>query len=369
MSEFDVDLAACRGRQKRFLASMQEAGVELAIVTSREHVQWLTGFYTGPMYQSSAAITAAGHVTLVVPATQEPKSVAADDVVLFEAQHLFTLRNDQREANSAVLLAVVSQRPARLGVEFSTFGTWLAQGFANAELVDLEPELFRLRRQKDADEVRMLRKSIAATAAMYARAREIVQPGINELEVYSELYRAGVKELGETLTYYGQDFQCNSRGGPPRDREAQGGELYILDLGAGFRGYFSDNCRAISVDRRPTDVQMQAWEQIQKVFRHIESSVKPGYSAKQLYEEAQAILDERLPWVFDHHLGHGVGLYPHEAPHLNRYWDDEFQEGELFTAEPALYHDDLRHGMRLEQNYLVTATGLELLTDFSLDLI
>jgi Xaa-Pro dipeptidase len=369
MSEFDVDLAACRGRQKRFLVSMQEAGVELAIVTSREHVQWLTGFYTGPMYQSSAAINAAGHVTLVVPATQEPKSVAADDVVLFEAQHLFTLRNDQREANSAVLLAVVSQRPARLGVEFSTFGTWLAQGFANAKLVDLEPELFRLRRQKDADEVRMLRKSIAATAAMYARAREIVQPGINELEVYSELYRAGVKELGETLTYYGQDFQCNSRGGPPRDREAQGGELYILDLGAGFRGYFSDNCRAISVDRRPTDVQMQAWEQIQKVFRHIESSVKPGYSAKQLYEEAQAILDERLPWVFDHHLGHGVGLYPHEAPHLNRYWDDEFQEGELFTAEPALYHDDLRHGMRLEQNYLVTATGLELLTDFSLELV
>ena len=368
MGEFDLDTAACRGRQQRFIAEMQAADVELAIITSREHIQWLTGFYTGPMFQSAAAITAAGHVTIVLPTTQLPEVVAADQVVTFEAQHLFTLRNDQRDANSAVLLEVIKDRPARLGVEFSTFGPWLSQAFPQTELVDLEPELFRLRRQKDADEVRMLRKSISATAAMYARAREILQPGINELEVYSELYKTGVKTLGEPLTYFGQDFQCNSRGGPPRDRNAQAGELYILDLGAGFRGYYSDNCRAIAVDGKPTDLQIQAWEQIQKVFRHVESVVKPGYSAKQLYEEAQAILDEKLPWVFDHHLGHGVGLYPHEAPHLNSHWEDVFQEGELFTAEPALYHEELNHGLRLEQNYLVTADGLELLTDFTLEM-
>jgi Xaa-Pro aminopeptidase len=53
---------------------------------------------------------------------------------------------------------------------------------------------------------------------------------------------------------------------------------------------------------------------------------------------------------------------------LNPNWDDVFQEGEVFTAEPGLYGPQLRAGIRLENDYLVTATGVELLSDFSLDL-
>jgi Xaa-Pro dipeptidase len=63
-----------------------------------------------------------------------------------------------------------------------------------------------------------------------------------------------------------------------------------------------------------------------------------------------------------------VGLFPHEAPHLNPHWDDAFAEGDVFTAEPGLYHEDLRCGLRLEQNYRVTAGGVELLTAFELGL-
>jgi len=34
-----------------------------------------------------------------------------------------------------------------------------------------------------------------------------------------------------------------------------------------------------------------------------------------------------------------------------------------------LYHDDLRYGVRLEQNYLVTETGVELLTPWPLEMV
>ena len=62
-----------------------------------------------------------------------------------------------------------------------------------------------------------------------------------------------------------------------------------------------------------------------------------------------------------------MGLAPHEGPHLNPNWDDVFEVGDYFTAEPGLYHDDLRQGLRLEQNYVVTESGAQLLTDWPLE--
>jgi Xaa-Pro dipeptidase len=82
----------------------------------------------------------------------------------------------------------------------------------------------------------------------------------------------------------------------------------------------------------------------------------------------QTLLDRKQPWIFNHHLGHGVGLAPQEGPHLNPRWDDVFEVGDFFAVEPGLYHEDLRFGVRLEENYLVTADGVEKLTDYPLEL-
>ena len=173
---------------------------------------------------------------------------------------------------------------------------------------------------------------------------------------------------GEPLTAIGNDYQCNSPGGTPRTRVAQAGELFILDLGPAYRGYYADNCRTIAVNGAPTDEQMRAWRAIVAVLEMVEASAKPGVSCRQFFMRAQEMLDEYQPRAFSHHLGHGFGLYPHEAPHLNPNWDDVFEEGDIFTAEPGLYTPQLRAGIRLEQNYRVNSNGVERLTNFSLEL-
>jgi Xaa-Pro aminopeptidase len=43
-------------------------------------------------------------------------------------------------------------------------------------------------------------------------------------------------------------------------------------------------------------------------------------------------------------------------------------EGEVFTCEPGMYAPELRAGMRVENQYLVTATGVENLSPFPLEL-
>jgi Xaa-Pro dipeptidase len=369
MSELDYNSAASRGRQKRLLAQMQALKLDLVIVQQIEHVQWLTGARHPWTMSPAAALRADGHLTLVAP-KKPVLDAAADEVVTYEAQWHSTLRNDQRQAASVELLKAMSGKPAakRIGVEFSCFTSYLA-GLAG-ERVDIEPTLYRLRRRKDSDELARIRKAIAGTRKMYEVAREIIEPGITEIEVFNRLQAAAVEEFGEMMTGTGNDYQCGARGGAPRNhRKAADGELYILDLGPAFRGYFSDNCRTFAVNRKPTDEQQTAWTHVMKSFEHIEKTARPGKNCKELFQEAQAILDQAPVGVFNHHLGHGIGLFPHEAPHLNPNWDDTFEVGDVFTCEPGLYEPQiLRAGMRIENDYVVTETGIENLSPFAMEL-
>ncbi len=279
------------------------------------------------------------------------------------------MRNDQRQPSSAALLKALGTASAarRIGVEFSSCPRHITDQIA-AEFVDIEPDLYQLRRRKDPDELANIRRAIAATAAMHRRAREIVTPGINELAVFSELQAVAVEVCGEMLTGTGNDYASGERGGPPRDRQIEAGELHIFDLGPAYRGYFADNTRVIAVGGKPTREQLKVCEKVAGAFAIVERMVRPGVRCRAVFEEVDRYLCEAKPLEFGHHLGHGIGLFPHEAPHLNPFWDDTFQAGEVIAVEPGLYGADLRAGIRLENNYLITETGVELLTPFPLEL-
>ena len=360
-----IDVSICRQRQRRLIEFMDRHGIGCVIVTQIEHVQYLAGPRFGWTFQPAAALTVDGRLTLVAPERRLPDVHAADDVIPYEAQWHSTLRNDQRQVSTQRLVDAISiDDSTRLGVEFSCFTRYFPW---EGEIFDIESELYRLRRKKDTNELAHIEVAIRGTEKMYEAAREMIRPGVNELDVYNELQSVAVREFGEPLTGTGNDYQCASRGGPPRDRQVQAGELYILDLGPAFRGYFADNARTIAVSD-PTNEQTTAWEYVMRVFEYLEADAAPGVSAQKLFHEAQRILDECPVGVFNHHLGHGIGLFPHEAPHLNPHWDDVLEVGDVFTAEPGLYDPTLKAGMRLENDYLVTESGVQRLTNFPLDL-
>jgi len=371
---FEIDPSACRHRQSRLQVEMRKRDLDLVIVARTEHVQWLAGPRFGWVFEPLAALWKEGSLTLVAP-NEAPKTHAADDVATYEAQWLSTLRNDQRHAAvDAMRKALAGQGEAkRIGVEFSCFPQHYAEALRQesggaVELIDIEPAIFRLRRRKDADELARIKHAIGATEAMYRKAREIIKPGLNELTMFNTLQATAVDYLGEMLTGTGNDYASGVPGGPPRDRKIQAGELYVLDLGPAFRGYFADNCRAIAVDGKPTPKQAALCKHISDVFPIIEQSVKPGVSCRAVFHEVKTYLDGYSDMKFGHHLGHGIGLFPHEAPHLNSQWDDVFEVGDVFTAEPGLYAPELRGGIRLENDYLVTESGVELLSPFPLGL-
>jgi Xaa-Pro aminopeptidase len=252
----------------------------------------------------------------------------------------------------------------RIGLDASVVASQVAMGFGGGR-ESVDAEVFQMRRVKDADELALMRTAADCCGAMYSRAREMIEPGIEEVEVFAELQAVAVETLGEPLSgMLGNDYACGVPGGPPRTgRAAQAGELYILDLGPAYRGYFSDNARTIAVDRRPTDAQYAASEIVLGCLNVVEGEARAGVPCRRIWDAVNDHLARHGRPAMTHHLGHGVGLNPHEYPHLNPEWDDTLQEGEVFTAEPGLYGDALRGGIRIENQYLVTRTGIVRLTD------
>jgi Xaa-Pro aminopeptidase len=368
-----LDLETCRVRQRRLRERLAPAAPDLVVLTSPEHVQYLTGHRWDYRWGRAplAAIDAAGELLLVCP-DKVVDAAAADDVRTYESKWRSTLRLDQRQASAAVLADWLSGRtvPRRVAVEYSACCPHVTRLFPDAELIDVDPLLWDLRRRKDADELGLLRRATDATGAMYRTARAMIEPGVSELAVFSALQGAAVEACGEMLTDTGNDYASGVRGGAPRARGARAGELYILDLGPAYRGYFSDNARTVSVDRRPTDPQAAACERVCGAFQIVERMGRPGVSCRDIYAEVHAWLNG-VPSLgsWNSHLGHGIGLFVHETPHLNPSWDDTLEEGDVIAVEPALYGPDLGVGIRIENDYLVTPTGLELLSPFPLGLV
>ena len=368
-----LDLDTCRVRQRRLRERLAPAAPDLVVLTSPEHVQYLTGHRWDYRWGRAplAAIDAAGELLLVCP-DKVVDAAAADDVRTYESKWRSTLRLDQRQASAAVLADWLSGRtpPRRVALEYSACCPHVTRLFPAAELVDVDPLLWDLRRRKDADELGLLRRATDATGAMYRTARAMIEPGVSELAVFSALQGAAVEACGEMLTDTGNDYASGVRGGAPRARGVRAGELYILDLGPAYRGYFSDNARTVSVDRRPTDAQAAACERVCGAFQIVERMGRPGVRCRDIYAEVHAWLNG-VPSLgsWNSHLGHGIGLFVHETPHLNPSWDDTLEEGDVIAVEPALYGPDLGVGIRIENDYLVTPTGLELLSPFPLGLV
>lgn len=353
-----LTLDGCRKRQQRLIAQLQKSKIDAALIADRRHVYYFSGYWPATHHAPTLLISADGMVLANLPEIALDIEVAADEVLYYQPEKLGTLIEDQWTAS---LGEFDKQLQA---VELLGFDLPHIPRLLNQDAFDLSPVLLELRRAKLEDEVDLIRCAIRGCEAAYAHAAQLLKPGIREIDVYAEMQAAAVKEIGEPLGEMGNDFQAGTPGGPPRTRTVQAGELMPLDVAISVRGYRCDLCRTFAVDGEPTAIQEEAAEKVQDALISVEKQAHVGASCRQLYEDVFQQLDGYRGWDFPHHLGHGTGLNTHEAPRLNPNWDDTLSIGDLFTVEPGLYHEELRAGVRIEQNYWLSENGLERLSSY-----
>ncbi len=138
-----------------------------------------------------------------------------------------------------VVKQLQSRRAGRVGVDASAVTSQVVMAF-DGEVVSIDTDLWQHRRRKDVDELELMRTAIACSEAMHRRARELIAPGIAELEVFTELNAAAVKAAGEPLSaLLGNDYACGVGGGPARGGKiAQGWAALCFGSGTGVSRIF-----------------------------------------------------------------------------------------------------------------------------------
>ena len=330
-----------------------------ALITDPRHVHYFCGFWTPTIFPVALWIGRDGEVVLSA-AVEPPAPVAATATRLYEAQRMGTLVEDLAGASLDPL------QPQLRGAYFGCESFPPSLGSGAFEIIG--PQIRALRRAKDTDEVGLIRHAIGAAGQLYQRARELAVPGANEVAVYAELNATAIAAAGEPIGELGNNFQSAASGAAPRDRAIEAGELWALDVAVVYRGYRCDLCRTLCVGGKPNAAQHRAHARVLEALHWFEANARAGSSGRELYQSVFARLDGYQGWSFPHHLGHGFGMSAHEAPRLNPGWDDSLQVGDVVAVEPGLYGSELREGVRLEDDFLVTETGLEKLSAVNLAL-
>jgi Xaa-Pro aminopeptidase len=141
----------------------------------------------------------------------------------------------------------------------------------------------------------------------------------------------------------------------------QSGDVLVSGAGANIDGYRSELERTMIVGE-PTKEQERAFAAMLALQTRAIEEIGPGVSAGEV-ELATVRLAEELG-VADklrHHVGHSIGLEPHEAPFLDRGDDAVLEPGMVFTIEPGVYFPELG-GFRHSDTVVVTEDGRRVMT-------
>lgn len=230
----------------------------------------------------------------------------------------------------------------------------------------------QMRRQKDADELDVLRQSMRAGEAGHAWARANIKPGMTELDVYVGVVGACTRAAGRPVVVYG-DFAVSPgperRGGGPTDRVLEPGDLFILDYSVVIDGYRGDFTNTLAVGGQPRPDQQRLMDLCLEAMASGERELRAGQACQTVYNAVRDVFERAgVADSFPHHAGHGLGLMHPEAPFFVRHSNEMLLEGDVVTLEPGLYIAGVG-GLRIERNYLVSAQGHERLSHHAITLV
>ena len=228
-----------------------------------------------------------------------------------------------------------------------------------------------LRLHKDANEIAAIRKAIQIAQAGLEAALPQIQVGMTEKELASELVLQLLRHGSEPELPFFPIVSTGPNGANPHavpsDRKLQEGDLLVVDWGAAVDGYISDLTRTFAVGEVDEEAR-RIHLIVQEANAAGRAAGKPGRPCSAVDQAARSVIEKSgYGEYFTHRTGHGIGLEAHEEPYMRGDNPQRLEAGMVYTVEPGIYLPG-RNGVRIEDNVVVTETGVEILSDIPREL-
>jgi Xaa-Pro aminopeptidase len=232
---------------------------------------------------------------------------------------------------------------------------------------------------KSEDEIEGLRVCCAICEAAFQEVREAIKPGALESEVFARAVRRIIELGGE----HGGGVISNGPNTWPKsqaevtDRIIRPGDVVYVDLyNIGYNGYRSCYYRTFSCGK-PKKVTTDAYHRAVDNLYNVLDAIRPGATTA---DAAVRFPDETgeywsycgasEPWqMTTNHWGHGLGLSQYEIAMTWRGAPPEYpityESGMVMAVETQ--DRDGSQGVRVEEEIVVRANGVELLSSWPVE--
>lgn len=364
-------------RVERARRLMTREKLDGLLVTSEANVEYLSGFTT-----QFAWNTPTRPWYFVLPRSGKPAGVIPEiGITNWRAtswvDDILTWPSPRPENEGLDLLqSVISRlkrRYGRFGVEL---GPESRLGMPVADLLRLKRRIRpfdmvdgfgiirELRMIKSPAEVSRIRRICRIVADAFDALPGYIQPGDTEKDVVRK-FQADILLRGADKTPF--TSIGSGKGGyesiimGPTNRKLKKGDLFLIDTGARYDGYFCDFDRNFAIGSPPKEAR-----QIHDIlYRATDAGIKaarPGNTAADVFQaQAKVLINSGIQLGNVGRLGHGLGKVMTEPPSVKPDDHTRLVPGMVLTIEPSAMYGSNKILVH-EENLVITENGARLLS-------
>lgn len=362
----------------RQAAAMREQGIDAIVSCSPENFAYAAGFVvpSQPLLRhrhAMAVVSADAALNLFVVDMEESTVVREAPGVPLTIWKEFS---DDAMSVLATMLGGLGLSGGRIGIEMDYLPAGdfarLSAALPGVTFVPAEHLLSRLRQIKTPGEVALLRRLARIADQAIGDTLSALKPGDTELDIAAHLtrniYELGAEHFKLLITATGERSQLPNVG--PTDRKLVRGDVCRVEIFSVIGGYQAGVCRTAYVEEPPPMAE-EVWQVMVDCKYRLLDIAKPGADCLEIYNDFVGRLKaHNLPPIS--FVGHGIGLHLHEDPYLGATpllgqpgRSAALEENMVLGFEPLCYRTGYGFGVQNKDLMLITATGSELLSDYT----
>lgn len=379
-----------RDRYQRLITAGRQSGIDAFVFTDEYNLRYFAG---GPL--TDAFIFRDDYIGLVIPTDpdQEPEFIFSESRMV--AAYSSWIKRKRTWGGSigsigdSVILAPLVRCLKDFGLEKGTIAMETSAAetlfmpattydamratFPQLNVVSAAEIVHEICMIKSPLEINCLRQACAITAEAFEHGFSLVRAGTTEKEliraIKAEMFLRGADSIPFLTVMAGWTGRSICWDSHATDYRIKPGDPIQVDGGCAVKGYTADMVRTASLGPLRDKRYLELYQATLTAHHNVRDQLRGGAVIHDVCSAGRNSLLEYEALFEDGEVqtGHGIGLSIHEAPFLHRGKYETLEPGMVVAIEPALLEkpgiEASTYFTLVENNYVITSTGAECLTN------